>query len=140
MSQTHTLAAYLVSNRWADIPDDVRHEARRSLVNYLGCAIGGSPHPAVDLAIKALSPFSGERTASVLGRSERLDPLHEVEEVDARSRGATHARRSVETTLHNGALVRVQKDHPLLDRSGGDPGDFVKHRRPSSLRPARSER
>ena len=22
MSQTHTLAAYLVSNRWADIPDD----------------------------------------------------------------------------------------------------------------------
>jgi len=76
MSQTHTLAAYLVSNRWADIPDDVRHEARRSLVNYMGCAIGGSPHPAMDLAIKALSPFSGERTASVLGRSERLDPLH----------------------------------------------------------------
>jgi len=76
MSQTHTLAAYLVSNRWADIPDDVRHEARRSLVNYMGCAIGGSPHPAMDLAIKALSPFSGERTAGVLGRSERLDPLH----------------------------------------------------------------
>jgi 2-methylcitrate dehydratase PrpD len=76
MSQTHTLAAYLVSNRWADIPDDVRHEARRSLINYIGCAIGGSPHPAMDLAIRALSPFSGERTASVLGRSERLDPLH----------------------------------------------------------------
>jgi 2-methylcitrate dehydratase PrpD len=72
MSQTHTLAAYLVSNRWADIPDDVRHEARRSLLNYMGCAIGGSPHPAMDLAIRALSPFSGERTASVLGRSERL--------------------------------------------------------------------
>ena len=76
MSQTHTLAAYLVSNRWADIPEDVRHEARRSLVNYMGCAIGGSPHPAMDIAIRALSPFSGERTASVLGRSERLDPLH----------------------------------------------------------------
>jgi len=76
MSQTHTLAAYLVSNRWADIPDDVRHEARRSLINYMGCAIGGSPHPAMDIAIRALSPFSGERTASVLGRAERLDPLH----------------------------------------------------------------
>ena len=61
MSQTHTLAAYLVSNRWADIPDDVRHEARRSLLNYMGCAIGGSPHPAMDIAIRALSPFSGER-------------------------------------------------------------------------------
>src|SRR4029079_10949299 len=76
MSKAPTLAAYLVSNRWADIPDDVRHEARRSLVNYMGCAIGGSPHPAIDLPIKALSPFSGERTAGVLGRSERLDPLH----------------------------------------------------------------
>jgi 2-methylcitrate dehydratase PrpD len=76
MSQTHTLAAYLVSNRWADIPDDVRHEARRSLVNYVGCAIGGSPHPAIDIAMHALGPFSGERTAAVLGRTERLDPLH----------------------------------------------------------------
>ena len=42
----------------------------------MGCAVGGSPHPAMDIAIRALSPFSGERTASVLGRAERLDPLH----------------------------------------------------------------
>jgi 2-methylcitrate dehydratase PrpD len=76
MSQTHTLASYIVSNTWADIPEDVRHEAKRALLNYMGCAIGGSPHPAMDLAIRALGPFSGERTASVLGRSERLDPLH----------------------------------------------------------------
>jgi 2-methylcitrate dehydratase PrpD len=76
MSQTHTLASYIVSNTWADIPEDVRHEARRALLNYMGCAIGGSPHPAMDLAIRALGPFSGERTAGVLGRSERLDPLH----------------------------------------------------------------
>jgi len=76
MSETKALASYVVSNRWADIPDDVRHEARRALLNYVGCAIGGSPHPAMDLAIRALGPFSGERTASVLGRSERLDPLH----------------------------------------------------------------
>jgi 2-methylcitrate dehydratase PrpD len=76
MSQTHALATYVVNNKWADIPDDVRHEAKRALLNYLGCAIGGSPHPAMDLAIRALGPFSGERTASVLGRPERLDPLH----------------------------------------------------------------
>jgi len=76
MPETHALASYLVTSRWEDIPDDVRHEARRSLVNYVGCAIGGSPHPAVSTAIRALGPFSGERTASVLGRAERLDPLH----------------------------------------------------------------
>jgi 2-methylcitrate dehydratase PrpD len=76
MSETRTLASYVVANRWDDIPDDVRHEAKRALINYVGCAIGGSPHPAVSTAIRALGPFSGERTASVIGRAERLDPLH----------------------------------------------------------------
>ena len=76
MSETKALASYIVSSRFTDIPDDVRHEARRAILNVLGCAIGGSPHPAVDAAIRALGPFSGERTASVIGRTERLDPLH----------------------------------------------------------------
>jgi len=76
MSETQILASYLVSSRWEDIPDDVRHEAKRAILNFVGCAIGGSPHPAVTTAIRALGPFSGERTASVLGRADRLDPLH----------------------------------------------------------------
>jgi len=76
MNETKTLASYVVSNKWEDIPEDVRHEARRSLINVIGCAIGGSPHQAVTTAIRALSPFSGERTASIVGRPERLDPLH----------------------------------------------------------------
>ena len=76
MSETNTLASYIVSSRLVDIPDDVRHEAKRAILNVLGCAIGGSPHPAVDLAIRALGPFSGERMAAVIGRAERLDPLH----------------------------------------------------------------
>ena len=76
MNETKTLASYVVKNRWEDIPEDVRHEAKRALINVIGCAIGGSPHPAVTTAIRALSPFSGERTASIVGRPERLDPLH----------------------------------------------------------------
>jgi 2-methylcitrate dehydratase PrpD len=76
VSETHTLASYILNTRLADIPDDVRHEARRSLVNFVGCALGGSHDPAVDTAMRALGPYSGERTASVLGRAERLDPLH----------------------------------------------------------------
>ena len=76
MFETKTLASYVVKNRWEDIPEDVRHEAKRALINVIGCAIGGSPHLAVTTAIRALSPFSGERTASIVGRPERLDPLH----------------------------------------------------------------
>lgn len=76
MPETQTLASYIVESRIADVPDDVRHEARRAIVNYVGCALGGSVDTAVDRAIRAFSPYSGERTASILGRSERMDPLH----------------------------------------------------------------
>src|SRR5256885_12417958 len=76
MSEMRILASYVASSRLEDIPDDVRHEARRAIVNYVGCAVGGSPHPAVDIAIRTFGPFSGQPTASVLGRADRLDPLH----------------------------------------------------------------
>ena len=70
------MAEYIVESRWDDIPADVRHEAARSLVNYLGCALGGCNDPAVTTAIRALGPYSGSREAVVLGRADRLDPLH----------------------------------------------------------------
>src|SRR5215831_8610509 len=73
---TSALAAWLVAQRLEDVPSDVRREALRALVNIVGCAIGGSGHPAVDIALRALGPFSGPATARILGRSERLDPLH----------------------------------------------------------------
>ena len=76
MSETRALASYVVNGRWDDIPIDVQHEARRALVNYLGCALGGARDEAVELALRALAPFSGPPTAVVLGRDERLDPLH----------------------------------------------------------------
>src|SRR5262245_12587993 len=76
MSATRALASYVVHGRWTEIPADVQHEARRALVNYLGCALGGARDEAVDLALRALAPFSGPPTAAVLGRDEKLDPLH----------------------------------------------------------------
>lgn len=76
MAETQALASYVVTGRFEDIPQDVRHEARRALVNYVGCAVGGSPHTAVDRALRALGPYSGKPVAAILGRAERLDPLH----------------------------------------------------------------
>jgi 2-methylcitrate dehydratase PrpD len=76
MSETKALASYVVASRLEDVPQDVRHEARRAIVNYVGCAVGGSAHSAVDIAIRALGPFSGPASANILGRTERLDPLH----------------------------------------------------------------
>jgi len=75
MPETEALASWVVANRVESVPPDVRHEARRAIVNYLGCALGGSHDEAMDLALRALGPYSGPATAAVLGRSERLDPM-----------------------------------------------------------------
>lgn len=75
MEYTKTLVQYLLTSRPADIPQDVRHEARRAVLNIVGCCLGGAPHEAMDMAISALSPYSGPATSAVIGRSERTDPL-----------------------------------------------------------------
>ena len=76
MEVTKTLARYVVDSRWEDIPQQVRHEACRALLNWLGCAIGASRHDTVERALAAVREFSGPPQAAVLGRTERLDILH----------------------------------------------------------------
>ena len=73
---TRTLARFVVASKWSDIPEAARKEAARSIVNWVGCALGGVRHETVDCALSALSELSGPRTATVLGRKERLDILH----------------------------------------------------------------
>jgi hypothetical protein len=73
---TRTLARHIVSTRHADLSAAVRKEAARTLLNWVGCAVGGSRHETVDIAISAMAPFSGPAQASILGRKERLDILH----------------------------------------------------------------
>jgi 2-methylcitrate dehydratase PrpD len=76
MEVTRTLARYVVEARFADIPEPVRKEAVRSILNWLGCAVGACRHETIDIALSALAPFSGPAQASVLGREERLDIFH----------------------------------------------------------------
>jgi 2-methylcitrate dehydratase PrpD len=73
MHPTQTLAHFVVTHREADLSAPVKREATRSLVNWVGCAVGGSRHDTVERALLALGPFSGPRVATVLGRVERLD-------------------------------------------------------------------
>jgi 2-methylcitrate dehydratase PrpD len=73
---TGALADYIVSARFEDLPAKVRREGNRTLLNWVGCAVGGSHHETMDIAVAALSPFSGPPQATVLGRPERFDILH----------------------------------------------------------------
>jgi 2-methylcitrate dehydratase PrpD len=72
---TRQLAHYVVGARPGDIPAAVLREARRTVVNWVGCALGGARHETLDHAIAALAPFAGPPQATVLGRRERLDVL-----------------------------------------------------------------
>src|SRR5215470_16846309 len=73
---TRILAHHIVTAKAADLPASVRKEAARTLLNWVGCTLGGSRHETVGIAVSALSPFSGPAQASLLGRKERLDVLH----------------------------------------------------------------
>jgi hypothetical protein len=73
---TCALASYIVDASPQDLPTEVRKEAARTFLNWIGCAVGGSCYETPNIAPSALGPFLGTGVASVLGRSERLDPLH----------------------------------------------------------------
>ena len=73
---TRRLARYVVSAKFADLPGPVRKEAARTLLNWVGCTVGGSRHETVGIAVSALAPFSGPAQASILGRRERFDIMN----------------------------------------------------------------
>ena len=73
---TKILARWIVGVKAGDIPAPVRREGVRTFVNWLGCAVGGARHEAVDCALAALVSFSGPPRAAILGRGERMDELH----------------------------------------------------------------
>ena len=72
---TRMLANLVVGTRWQDVPAQVRHETVRSFVNWLGCAVGGAPHPGVAAAVRAATTYAGPSTATLLGLSRRSDPI-----------------------------------------------------------------
>ncbi|MGH8639769.1 MAG: MmgE/PrpD family protein, partial [Burkholderiales bacterium] len=72
---TQTLARFIEASSWSDVPPDVRHEAARAILNWLGCAIGGCRDETVEVMIAALREFSGLAQATLLGRGERFDAL-----------------------------------------------------------------
>ena len=65
---TRALARHIVAARADQLPSAVRAEAVRTFLNWMGCAVGAARHEAVDIAIKALTPFAGKPQATILGR------------------------------------------------------------------------
>lgn len=73
---TDQLAQYVLAAKPDDLPANVRHEAKRSFLNILGCAIGGARHETVDMTDAALSDMTGPGQATLVGRGRKSDVLH----------------------------------------------------------------
>src|SRR3954471_2294369 len=75
MSATERLGQFVADSHWDSMSGALRHEAKRSLLNFVGCALGVARTPPIEMAMRVLTPLSGPRPVTVLGRPERLDPL-----------------------------------------------------------------
>lgn len=74
-SASERLARFVAESEWDDIPLPLRHEGRRSLLNFVGCAIGVAQSPPIEMALRVLTRLSGAERVAVIGRAERLDLL-----------------------------------------------------------------
>jgi len=102
---TRRLARFIVSASFADMPEAVRHEAKRTLLNWVGCAVGGSQHETVANAVAALAPFFGPTQATLFGRPERMDVLHAALLNGISSHVLDFDDTHAQTTIHPAAPV-----------------------------------
>ncbi len=119
---THVLARWAVSAHHEDLPANVRKEAARTLLNYVGVAVGASHHETVDIAVSALSPFSGPPQATLLGRRERLDVLNAAFVNGVSSHVFDYDDTHLKTIIHPGgpilsALLALAEFHPIDGRA-----------------------
>ena len=70
---TQQLARFVATHPSRGWNDGVEHEAHRTLLNWLGCAIGASHHEAADAVLAAVEALQPAQQATVLGRERRVD-------------------------------------------------------------------
>ena len=64
---TEKLAGYLADLQFEDLPDDVIHECRRGILDWLGCALAGSEHATLDTLTGVLGAISPNGGSTVIG-------------------------------------------------------------------------
>ncbi len=72
VSATEALGHFIAESRFDSLPEALRHEGRRSILNHAGCALGVARDPAVITALEIMRETSGKPRATVLGQRDRL--------------------------------------------------------------------
>ncbi len=75
MTPENHLAEFATQTRTEDLPANVLHEAKRSILNIFATAFAGSGDPTIDIYLNTVAPYSGATTASLVGRAGKVDML-----------------------------------------------------------------
>jgi 2-methylcitrate dehydratase PrpD len=72
---TKTLCAYLAAAQYDDLSAKAVSEARRGMLDWIGCALAGSSDPAIDKLLAVLQVAGGKPQATVFARRMKLGLL-----------------------------------------------------------------
>jgi len=72
---TATMARWAADLKFEDISEEARHEARRYLLDSIGCAFGGYRQEDALIALEVLGEIGGEGPSTILGSGAKTDPV-----------------------------------------------------------------
>ena len=72
---TKTLCGHLAAAQFRDLTDRARAEARRGVLDWIGCALAGSGHRTITTLLNVLQETSGKPVSTVFGRKLKLGLL-----------------------------------------------------------------
>ena len=98
-----TLARFVAEAADGEFSDAVRHEARRTILNYFASAAAVAADPTLGAAVRVLARFSGPAEAGLIGRPQRLDRLNAAFVNAAAANFLDFDDTHLETVIHPGA-------------------------------------
>jgi 2-methylcitrate dehydratase PrpD len=139
---TETLAKFSSGLKFEDLPDEVVHEAKRGLLDSIGCAIGATDLEKGSFAIKLINSMGGQQESTVLGTKYKvpapnaafangelmhaldytalLPPGHSAPYVDPSPLAIAEARKSSGKSL----ILATVLGHEIATRIGVSLGGF----------------
>ena len=73
---TATMARWASELRFEDLSDEAVHEARRYLLDSVGCALGGYLQHDCKIALEVLGAHAGSGSCTVVGTGRKMDPIN----------------------------------------------------------------
>jgi 2-methylcitrate dehydratase len=72
---TATMSRWAAGLQYKDLSLDAIYQAKRFLLDSIGCALGGFRQHDVKIALEVLGEVAGRGSATVIGTGERIDPV-----------------------------------------------------------------